>query len=250
MQEGPIGFAAGGGAAEVLAIETADGRDGAQPVDRDEDDGSSHRGVAILLGAAAITAAIVGALAAGHSSDASDAWNSAVRLDLKRATAAIEEVRYLYQAEFPQAVTVMSAREQAAAYSAAASADPANAPALTIAAGGQANAASAMEQSVPLVSDSKYALPDGGVDLARRLSDLRNENADMVAIDPGAAQALGDSLAAKSGWLVIALIPLGLCALLGTLAQAFRGSRTVLLLGGSVLLGVGVIAAVAAEVLA
>ena len=250
MEEAPIGFAVGGGASELLAMEAAAGPDGAHDEAHDEDDGSSHRGVALLLGAAAITAAVVGALAAGHSSDAADAWNSAVRLELKRATAAVEDVRYLYQSELPQAVTVLSARSQAAAYTAAASANPAGAPALTIAANGQLNAASAMEGSVPLVGDTKYALPEGGVDLARRLSDLRNESPDLVGIDPDAAQAEGDALAAKSGWLLLALIPLGICALLGTLAQAFRGSRAILLMAGSVLLGAGVIAAVLAEVLA
>ena len=250
MHEAPIGFAAGGGASELLAVEAALGSEDSQDGAHNDEDGSSHRGVAILLGAAAITAALVGALAAGHSSDASDAWNSAVRLDLKRATSAIEDVRYLYQAEFPQAVTVLSARAQADGYAAAASADPANAPALTIAANGQANAAAAMDKSVPLVSDARYALPGGGVDLARRLADLRNENPDLVAIDPDAMQAQGDALAGKAGWLLLALIPLGFCALLGTLAQAFRGSRTAMLIGGTVLLGVGVITAVAVEVLA
>jgi len=250
MEEAPIGFAAGGGASQLLAVESAAGPDDSPDRAHDEDDGSSHRGVAVLLGAAAIAAAIVGALAAGHSSDAADAWNSAVRLDLKRATVALEDVRYVYQSEVPQAVTVLRARSLAAAYTAAAAADPASAPAMTIAANGELNAAKAMDQSVPLASDAKYALPGGGVDLARRLADIRNENPDLVAIDPDAVQAQGDALAAKAGWLLLALIPLGLCALLGTLAQAFRGSRTPLLIGGSVLLGSAVIVALAAEILA
>jgi hypothetical protein len=253
MEESPIGLAAGEGTAGLLAVEAVALDGGSASGDgpaADHDDGSSHRGVAVLLGAAAIAAAVVGALASGLTSDASDAWNSAVRTELKRATAAMEDVRYVYQAEFPQAISVMSARAQAAGYAAAASADPGNAVAYTIAAGGQANAASALEQSVPLVTDPKYALPNGGVDLARRLADQRAQNADLVALDPGAIQAQGDALAAKAHWLLLALIPLGACALFGTLAQAFRRWRPALLGVGSVLLGAGVIAAIAAEVLA
>ena len=249
MEEAPIGLAAGEGASALLAVEAAKTEGHAAGEDRSEGDGS-QRGVAVLLGAAAIAAALVGALAAGHASDASDAWNSAVRLDLKRATAAVEDIRYIYQAEFPQAVTIMSPRSMAAAYTAAASADPVNAPALALAANGQTNAASAMEQSIALTSDAKYALPNGGVDLARRLADVRNEKPDLVAIDPAIAQAQGDELAAKSRWLLLALVPLGVCGLIGTLAQAFRRSRTPLLALGAALLSVGVIAAVAAEVLA
>ena len=249
MEEAPIGLAAGEGASALLAVEAATTEGHAAGEDRSEGDGS-QRGVAVLLGGAAIAAALVGALAAGHASDASDAWNSAVRLDLKRATAAVEDIRYIYQAEFPQAVTIMSPRSMAAAYTAAASADPVNAPALALAANGQTNAASAMEQSIALTSDAKYALPNGGVDLARRLADVRNEKPDLVAIDPAIAQAQGDELAAKSRWLLLALVPLGVCGLIGTLAQAFRRSRTPLLALGAALLSVGVIAAVAAEVLA
>ena len=249
MEEAPIGLAAGEGASALLAVEAATTEGHAAGEDRSEGDGS-QRGVAVLLGAAAIAAALVGALAAGHASDASDAWNSAVRLDLKRATAAVEDIRYIYQAEFPQAVTIMSPRSMAAAYTAAASADPVNAPALALAANGQTNAASAMEQSIALTSDAKYALPNGGVDLARRLADVRNEKPDLVAIDPAIAQAQGDELAAKSRWLLLALVPLGVCGLIGTLAQAFRRSRTPLLALGAALLSVGLIAAVAAEVLA
>jgi hypothetical protein len=250
MEEAPIGLAAGEGAAGLLTVEAASGEEPPTGANDHDDEGSSHRGVAVLLGAAAIAAAVVGALATGLSSDASDAWNQAVRLELKRATAALEDVRYVYQSEFGQAVTVMSARSQVAGYAAAASADPGNAPALTIAANGQTNAATAMAQSVPLVADPKYALPDGGVDLAKRLADARAEQPDLAAIDPDAMQAQGDALAAKASWLLIALIPLGACALVGTLAQAFRRWRTPLLAAGTVLLAAGVLAAIAAEVLA
>jgi hypothetical protein len=251
MQETPMGLAAGEGASGLLAVEAAATDAGTgRPATVEDDDGSSHRGVAVLLGAAAITAAVVGALAAGLSSDATDAWNSAVRSELKRATGAVEDVRFVYQAEFGQALTVISARSQAAAYSAAAAADPTYAAAMTIAANGQLNAASAMEPSIPLVSESKYALGDGGVDLGKRLADQRAEAPDLVAINPDATQSQGDALAAKASWLLTSLLPLGACALVGTLAQALRRWRRPLLGVGTVLLGIGVVVAAAAEVLA
>lgn len=237
----------------IEAAATPPGAPGqATPADAgdEDDDGKDHRGVAILLGAAAIAAAIVAALAVGLASDASDAWNSAVRLEVKRSAGALQDVRYLYQSEFPMALSVMGARAQAAAYGAAASANPEQASALRIAGNAQTTVADTIAPSVALTKGDTYALPGGGVDLGRRLADLRNEYPDLLALDPDAMEAQGDAAAAKAHRLLLALLPLGACALLGTLAQAFRRARTPLLAVGSVLLGAGVIVALVAQVAA
>src|SRR4051812_24438941 len=55
--------------------------------------------VPILLALAAIVAAILGARAAMISSDASGEWQTAVREEVKRSAALVEDVRYVYGAE-------------------------------------------------------------------------------------------------------------------------------------------------------
>ena len=210
-----------------------------------------HRGVAILLGAAAIVAAIVGALASGMSSDASDAWQSALRTEVKRSAGAVTDIRYLYQSELPPVITILGARAQRDALKVAASgATGYTAQALTIAAGAQGNLATAIEPAYELSTNAAYALPGGSLNLAQRLADLRAENPDLVALDPDKVERQGDALAARTHALTLALLPLGLTALLGTLAQAFARRRGILLAAGSVTLVAGAIAAIAAEVLA
>jgi len=49
-----------------------------------------HRGVALLLGTVAVVAALVAARASALSSDATDAWQSALRTEVKRATAGLD----------------------------------------------------------------------------------------------------------------------------------------------------------------
>jgi len=239
-------------AGETSVLATGDGPGGAgDGAGGGATDGGEHRGVAILLGAAAIVAAITGALATGLSSDASDAWQSALRTEVKRSAAALEDVRYLYQVELPPVITVLGARAQRDTLKAAAAASSGyTAQALTIASGAQANLASAIEPSYTLSTDPAYALPGGGVNLARRLADLRAQNPDLVALDPDAIERSGDALATKARLMSLALVPLGLTALLGTLAQAFLRRRGLLLAAGSITLGIGAVAALAVEVLA
>jgi hypothetical protein len=255
MQHVPAGLAAvEAEEASIIASQDGGGDGGRGAFDGGpgkHDDGGEHRGVAILLGAAAIVAAIVGALASGMSSDASDAWQSALRTEVKRSAGAVTDIRYLYQSELPPVITILGARAQRDALrDAAAQATGYTAQALTIASGAQANLATAIEPSYELSTNAAYALPGGGVNLAQRLADLRRENPDLVALDPDKVERQGDALAARTHALTLALLPLGLTALLGTLAQAFARRRRILLAAGSVTLVAGAIAAVAAEVLA
>src|SRR6266700_2519250 len=59
--------------------------------------------IGVLLGAAALLAAIFAALAAGSMNRAEDRWQQSIRLDAKRAAAASEDIRVVYQEEAPTA---------------------------------------------------------------------------------------------------------------------------------------------------
>jgi hypothetical protein len=211
----------------------------------------SHRGVAILLGLAAILAAIVGVRATALSSDASDTWQTALRTEVKRSAGALADIRYLYMTEVPPVVTILADRMQEAELRAAAAKETgAVADALTREADIKANVLAAISQPYELATHPAYALPGGGVNLGLRLSDLRNQNPDLVALDPDAIQAAGDALGVKAAAMTLPLLPIGIAALFGALAQPFGGRRRLLLALGAGALAVGALAAVTVELIA
>ena len=213
--------------------------------------GEGHRGVAVLLGLAAILAAIVGVRATALSSDATDAWQSALRTEVKRSAGALEDVRYLYQAELPPVVTILGARAQELELRAAAAKETgATADALTREADVQAGLLAAIAPTYEFATHPAYALPGGGVNLGLRLSDVRAANPGLVALNPDTPQATGDALAAKAGAMTLPLLPIGFGALFGALVQPFAGRRRSLLAVASAALAIGAVAAVAAELLA
>ena len=235
-----------------VEVETAlvEGHAGGRPGDG-HPDGEGHRGVAVLLGMAAILAAVVGVRATALSSDASDTWQSALRVEVKRSAGAVADIRYLYQAEVPPVVTILGTRFQEAELRAAAAGQTgAVADTLTREADVAAGVLAAIAPAYELGTHPAYALPGGGVNLALRLADLRNANPDLVALDPDTIQAAGDALGAKAAAMTLPLLPIGVSALFGALAQPFAGRRRQLLALGSGALALGALAAVAVEVLA
>ena len=210
-----------------------------------------HSGVAILLALAAVAAAVIGARASMVSSDANDSWQSALRTEVKRSAAAINDVQSLYLNDLPVAVQVLRAKELAESMQAAqAGQTPAVQRALALEASVDGQLVDALTSSSDLAGGSAYALPAGGYDLGKRLADIRARSPDLVALNPDAIEATGDRLAQKALLLTFALIPTGLCALLGVLAQPLRRYRRQLLGSGIVALCAGVAMAVGVEVLA
>jgi hypothetical protein len=193
-------------------------------------EGESHRGVALLLGLVAVLAAVVGARSTALANDATDLWQTALRTEVKRSTGALEDIRYVYQAELPVALVVVGGRlkaDELAAAAANAAGDVA--AALAMEAEIERGVVAAIEGSAPLVTDPAYALPGGGVDLGQRLADQRAENPELLNLDPAAIAAEGDHLATKGSSMTIALLPLGFAALFGAMAQPFWRRRRLLL---------------------
>jgi hypothetical protein len=213
-------------------------------------DGEGHRGVALLLGLVAIIAAVVGARSTALANDATDTWQSALRTEVKRSTAALEDIRYVYQAEVPVALVVMSGRLKADELGKAASGATGDVAAtLAMEAEVEKGVVTSIEGSAPLVTDPAYALPGGGVDLGQRLADQRSENQDLADLDPDAIAAEGDHLATKGSSMTIALLPLGFAALFGAMAQPFWRRRRLLLGLATGAMGTGVAIALMVEVL-
>ena len=212
-----------------------------------------HAGVAILLTGAAIVAALIGVGAAMTSSSASESWQSALRTEVKRSAGAMEDVRYLYQAELPVAIRIVEARILEAELLAASQGQSGAAKqALLIEASVQAQVASSLSSSSDLAATSDYALASGGLDLGKRLAALRAKSPDLLALDPDGLEATGDKLAHKAELLMTALLPTSAAAFLGVLAQPFRRRRLLLLRLGSAALAGGSVMALAVffEVLA
>jgi hypothetical protein len=213
---------------------------------------SGNGRVAVLLAVAAVVAALIGWQAAVISNSAGDAWQSALRTEVKRSASAQEDARYLYQNELPVAIRVLQARALESAYRAAAkSATGVSLLAFKVEAETQAQIAAALEKSYELSSSPAYALPSGGLDLAKRLADLRAGSPQILALDPDALEAQGDALASKANLLTLALLPTSFGALFGVLAQPLRRYRDRFLALGwvGVVVGGATALAILAEVL-
>lgn len=210
-----------------------------------------HSGVAILLTLAAVLAALIGTRVSMISKSASEDWQSALRTEVKRSAAAMEDIRYLYGSEVPIAIRILEARIlQDDLRTAATTATGPAAAALKTEADIQAGIIDGLKSSSNLAANPAYELPSGGFDLARRLADLRAQGPKLVALDPDGLQAAGDSLAHKAELLTLALLPTSIGAFLGVLAQPFKRRRALLLTAGAIAIAVGALVALGVEMLA
>jgi hypothetical protein len=208
-------------------------------------------GVAILLAVAAVATAVIGGRAAFMSADASSNWQASVRNQVKQAAGYVEDIRYLYTVEVPQAVQVAAADAQARELTAAARASSGlNQSLLTVEQSIAANLADTLSPGFNLTADPKYQLPGGGYDIGRRLADVRNEHPDLIALDPGRIAAVGDAFALRAIRLVASAVLVAGAFLFGALAQGFRRRRALFLGAGTTLLVAGVVAAALVEVTA
>lgn len=210
-----------------------------------------HSGVALLLATAAVVAAIIGARASFVSNAASDSWQSALRTEVKRSAAAMEDVRYLYQSELPVAIRILEAQLLQGELQAAAAIETGPAKqALQSEADVQAGIIAGLSSSSNLAGKPAYALPSGGFDLAKRLADLGAQYPALVALDPNSLETAGDGLAHEAEMLTLAMLPTSIGAFLGVLAQPFKRRRGLLLAAGSVAVAAGAVMALGVEVLA
>ncbi|MGA3056469.1 MAG: hypothetical protein ABSE70_00315 [Candidatus Limnocylindrales bacterium] len=227
-------------------LATAGGPEGPPLLEHQPASEAGQRGVALLLAAAAVAAAVVGARVSFVSGDASGHWQSTVRLEVKRSTGAQENVRYLYETEVPVAIQILRSRLVLQKLEAIPAAQGGTSDVVAIEKSVQTEILRALEPSLDLTKPA-YSLSGGGVDLGKRLADLRAAEPDILAVDPNAAQAAGNRLSNKAVLMSLALVPFGVCGMLGALAQAFASRRRVLLRSGAVTLAAGLLLALAVE---
>ncbi len=204
----------------------------------------SDRGVALLLATAAVVAAIITLVALNSANDASGAWQSALRQEVKRGAAAVEDIRFVYEVEGPAAFGLASQEVQAEEYrTAASSAAPDIATQLKARAQVLDLTVQALQSSVAMAVPA-YALRGGGYDVLKRLSE-RLADADHVVTDPDGTMAAGDSAADRADRLIDSIVIIGFAFLFGALAQAFVSARRKLLVMGWLALALGVLVAFA-----
>lgn len=217
------------------------------PPPRDQAPEEGSRAVALLLAVAAVLAAIIASRAAFYSNDATSAWQSALRTELKRAALATADIDYVYQAEAEIAFTIETHRVRAEEARAEAARQEGEVAAALLAEAQVREGVIAQESSASeIVGQADYALEGGGYDLAKRLADSRSSHPEDIALDPVAVQLAGDEASTRALRLMMVTVPVGLCFLVGALAVPLRRWRRPLLATGwlllalAVLLGIGV----------
>jgi hypothetical protein len=212
-----------------------------------EDPGRPY--VALLAAVAAVVIAVLGVRAAFLGSEASAAWQAAVRQEVKRAAATVEDIRYLYENEALPALQLVRVEILEEEYRRAADAtgDGPVKDALEAEAGRYRQLLDLYRAGALIAGDPKYALEGGGYDLVGRLVDLRNRAPDLVSIEPDTLEAAGDAASAKASEYLRAAIPVSLAFVCAALANGFPRRRRPLLGAGVVTMAVGIAAAIAVE---
>jgi len=202
----------------------------------------------MLLATAALLAALIGGRAALLSSSASDLWGKAVREQVKKAAATVEQIRYIYVDRAPLIFRTLGAEIRSDEFrNAAGRASGLVRSHLLV----EAEANDALRESllgaVEEAGDERYRTPAGGFDVGLLLADSFASYQDLLAIDPGATQLRGDRLSRQAGLEVAATIPVALAFLFGALAHGYPRRRRGLLLAGTGAMAIAVLAAVVIE---
>jgi hypothetical protein len=193
---------------------------------------------AILVAAAAILVAALGLRASALAGDASGALESAVRVEVKRGAADVQDALVVFD-EAPFAARAAGARfrSEELTREAEAAFDPATRQELTV----EAVVAGVVAQSLAAGTDGDEAL-----DVDRRLDERRAQQ----SVGPEAEELAeeGDDAGRRAALMALAAVPAGIAFLLGSLGQAFRRGRRALLAAGVVALLAAVAAGIWVEV--
>ena len=213
---------------------------------------STGFGVAFLLAAAAIVAAIITARASVLGGQATDLWQQSVREEERRGALLSLGVRYAYGEEGDVAFMIATSQTRADALEdAAASAPPDIAERLTAESQVHAQVAESMRTSVQIAERPAVHARRRAATTCRRASRTTGPRAVTTrSADPVVTIALADETSAHAVRILAVAIVVGVVFLLGSLAQALRSRRRALLIAGWTTLGAAVVIAIAVEVTA
>lgn len=197
---------------------------------------------AILLAAAAILTAVVGARAAMLKGEASGDWDSAVRVEVKQGAADISDESRAHDEAGVAGDIAEGLLRSVELRNQALLADSFTAQALAF----ESNTSEqvARTQGTP---DERYFGADGSFDLSGRIADLRAQQDIGEPLAPEQLQEQGDELGRRAALMALAAVPAALAILLGSLAQGFTQRRRLLMALGLVSLALGVAVAAYAE---
>ncbi|GIF43490.1 hypothetical protein [Actinoplanes xinjiangensis] len=150
--------------------------------------------IRLQIAAIAVGAALT-AVAGWDYSEASSAWQEAIRDEVTRAGTDQDDVRRVYANEGPNAYRLAVTEIRAAALTVPARTDPTARTQQEIAAESAFALRSAAKPGT-LLGERRYDLPDGGSDLAGRLADVRASHAPPP--EPDDADRKGDGLARRA----------------------------------------------------
>jgi hypothetical protein len=192
---------------------------------------------AILVAAAAILVAVLGLRASTLAGDASGALESAVRVEVKHGAADVQDALVVFdEAPFAARAAAVRFRSEELAREAE-SADPATKQELTV----EAAVAGVVAQSLAAGTDGDEALDvDRRLRERRALQELGPESAGELAAD-------GDGAGRRAALMALAAVPAGIAFLFGSLGQAFRRGRGLLVALGVVALLVALAAGIWVE---
>jgi hypothetical protein len=204
---------------------------------------------AATLGVAAVFAALLGARAAMLFDTASSDLESAVRIQVKSGAALVEDVRFVYQGEAPQAFHYARAKVLTEELRGVAATRSGLARENTLAeAEAQEQLAGALRKASDIAKSGKYDVAGGAFDVGKRLADVRNRDPDLVALNPEGLQHDGGRAAWHANLVLAVTLAPAVAFLLGAIAQALAPFRRTLLTVAWLLILAGVAAAAVFEV--
>lgn len=199
----------------------------------------------MLLAVTAIVGVLIGWRASTISGAAGGDATAAVRGDVKRGAAIVDDAQRLFIEDAGIAYQIAEAeiRSQVDEQHAA-TADPALAEQLRSDARIQSGLANALVHTSSMVTDPRAAPALDGSDLLDRLADIRAIHPDLTQIDVASTESSAEADRRKSTLLIGTLVPLAVAVLLGSLAEAYNERRRFFLVGGWIAVGASIVLAI------
>src|SRR5829696_5095067 len=196
----------------------------------DRSGGEGSTGLERLQAGVAILIAVVVGAGALLASAANGDRQAAVREEIKRSAATIEDVRLVYGDEAPLAFRIAVARLRAEELRRAAEQAGPDGSAAAVEAVVQEQLAFGLatgEQGTGRLADGDhYRTDDGGFDVGGRLADVRADYPDLVALNPDGSQADADRLGRAAWQLTAGVAVLVLAYLVVAMSWHWHRRRT------------------------
>ncbi|MCX4820925.1 hypothetical protein OG883_13600 [Streptomyces sp. NBC_01142] len=181
--------------------------------------------IRVQLALIAVVAAAV-LLATWQFSEASGTYQDAVRQDVKRQAAVLEDIRYVYGDEAPLALRVAASHARADGLEAVKGQGRVAASEHTLAAQTAFSLRRAAEPG-SLLGNGGYRHQDLGYDLPRRLADVQRRTPELYDVDPGATLRAGDRQVAWGlACAAVAVAAVLLAVVTGNVVRPRRWRRT------------------------